>query len=229
MENSQLLELVGKTETDKLIQDVKNQYAENFIKKFPNYFNEKACIVAKAFSLITVTKDKEIKSIGMSCIDDLLNDNFGQFLKGIIGFGGFSSQDENNNPFNYITVSTNQAYNMFNTGLSMGAFLRIGKGTAPATRQDFNIEVPFVGGAEANFFNVIGLAGWNSGLGQISISGAITAGGSGSISETVLACVWRATTDSAHHRSIYSRDNISPVSNFIIGETINVNYTLLMS
>ena len=222
MENSQLLELIGKTQTENLMQDVKNQYAENFNKQFPNYYNEKACIVTKSFSLITVTKEKEIKSIGMSCMNDLLNDNFGEFLKGIIGIQGFSGKElDTDNLFNYTASSSNQAYNMFNTGIGMGSTWRIGKGTTPATRQDFKIEDPFVTGAEASLQSTIGGAGWNSGLGQISISGAI--------SESILVCAWRSTTDSAHHRSVYSRDNISPVANFIIGETININYTLLMS
>jgi len=227
MENSQLLELIGKTETENLKSDIRNQYTENFHKRFPEWFEENKHM-AKAFSLITVTKNKEIKSIGMSCIDDLLNDNFGQFLKGIIGLQSFTGVrlDSTVNSFN--TLSGNAGYNMANIGIAMGSYIQVGKGSATATRQDFNINDPFTTSPESLLGGIIGFSGWNSGLGLISMIRSFSAGGSGSISESILVQSWRAT-DSNHRQCVYSRDNISPVANFINGETVNVNYNLVLA
>ncbi len=164
----------------------------------------------------------------------VVNDNLGIIIAGL--FRAPSAlvktvvlKNKDNNPVN-INVFATDSGNLFNdTNVSVAkARIRIGKGTTPATRQDFDIETPFSTSPESAWFNVIGTAGWNSGLGQISIGGGISATGSGAISESAYSTVWRAT-DSAHHRSLFSRDNISPVVNFINGETINVNYVLLMS
>jgi len=227
MENSQLLELIGKTETENLKSDITKQYTENFHKRFPEWFEENKHM-AKAFSLVTVTKEKEIKSIGMSCINDLLNDNFGQFLKGIIGLQSFTATILDGGAKSFNTLSGNAGYNMANIGIAMGSYIQVGSGNSPATRQDFNIENPFGTSPESLLSGIIGLSGWNSGLGLISMIRSFNAGGSGAISETILVQAWRAT-DSNHRQAVYSRDNISPVANFIIGETVNVNYNLVLS
>jgi len=228
MQNSFLLDYVGKTETESLLQEVKNNYAEKFNKLFPNYFNEKSGIVAKACSIVTVTKEKEIKAIGMSCIDDLLTDNFGVFLASIIGMQNFSQNDLSNVARGFTCIHPDSGYNSVNVG-GLRSLLRVGTGNTPATRQDFNIESPFSnGGAEDSAFNVIGQAGYNSGLGQISFSGSITAFGAGGIQESILIQRWRDTGGTTRDL-LYSRDNISPIVTFIAGETINLSYILLLS
>lgn len=222
MENSHLLQLIGQTQTDKLIQDCKNKFFDNYKKEFPNYQLQ----LAKACCLVSITKDKEIKSIGMSCMNDLLSNNFGNFLAGILAVQQFSSKDTGGITRNYGVPSGNNAYNMFNT-LSLGTQIQVGEGSTLATRDDFVLENPFGTSPESSQFNVAGSGGWNSVLGQISISGLITAGGSGAISEVILIQRNRST-DSLSNFCLWSRDNISPVVNFIPAQTINVNYSLLL-
>lgn len=224
MENSQLLEHIGETKTEKLINNIGKEFQENLVKRFPDYYNSQ---VLKSLSIVSITENKEIKSIGMSCMNDLLNDNFGNFLKGILGIQTFNMNDLANVSKQYIIPSPTVAYNMLGIG-SLGTNIRVGKGLTPATRQDFNIQDPFTTSPESVAFQLAGDGAWNSGLGQVSMSGAITAGDSGAISEAILIQQFRNFNIGAG-TSIFSRDNISPVANFIIGQTINVNYILLLS
>jgi len=224
MENSQILEHIGETQTPKLINNIGKEFQENLVKRFPNYYKSQ---VLKACSIVSITENKEIKSIGMSCMNDLLTDNFGNFLKGILGIQSFDMNDLSNLSKNYVIPSGTVAYNMLGIG-SLGTNIRVGKGTTPATRQDFNIENPFTTSPESLAFQLAGVGGWNSGLGQVSIQGAITAGDSGAISETILIQQFR-NFNIGIGTSVFSRDNISPVVNFIVGQTINVNYLLLLS
>lgn len=106
-------------------------------------------------------------------------------------------------------------------------FAQVGKGTTPATRQDFNIEVPFVGGAEGSRQSSIP-AGYNSGLGKITISTVITPTlGSGSVTEVVKIQGMIRLATTATDFFAFFRDNVSPV-NFISAEAINVSYEVLI-
>ncbi len=224
MENSQLLEHIGETKTENLLNDISKQFQENLVKRFPDYYKSQ---ILKSLSIVSITENKEIKSIGMSCMNDLLTDNFGNFLKGILGIQGFFMNDLSNSAKQYNCPNGTTAYNHSGIG-TLGTTIQVGTGLTPATRQDTNIQNPFGTAPESSAFNLAGVGGWNSGLGQISMSGAITAGDSGAISEAVLIQKFR-NFNLGTGTSVFSRDNISPVANFIVGQTINVNYVLLMS
>ena len=231
MENSQLLELIGKTKTQNLIDDISKQYLEIQDKKFPSLNH-----LTKALSIVSVTdpNETEIKDIGMSCVNDLLNDNWGKFLLAVIGAGqGIALQDDSDTTRSLTmqqTTDTNAgAYNTTNNPAGqVGSAVQVGKGTAPATRQDFTIENPFVGGVES-LKNSTGIGGWNSGLGQVDIATLISATlGAGSISETVLFCRWHVNVGGNSY-FLMSRDNISPVVSFIAGQAINVDYKMVFN
>jgi len=219
MENSQLLEYIGETKTNKLIEQINKEYFESFRKQFPNY-NENA----KASSLVTITKDLEIKSIGMSCMNDLLSDNFGIFLAFLFG-GGSNNQNLTDITNSLATISFQGSSTNFNsTIVAVGTQIQVGKGLSTPNRQNFNIESPFTTSPESTIKNT-GAGGWNSGLGQVSASMIpFGAGGAGAISETAFFWVM-ANVVGAQKTFLMSRDLISPVANFILGETINVNYT----
>ncbi len=106
-------------------------------------------------------------------------------------------------------------------------FAQVGKGTTPATRQDVNIEDPFPDAPENSRRSSI-VAGYNSGLGKITISTVITpTGGSGSVTEIVKIQGMIGANNTITGFHTFFRDNISPVG-FIIGETINVSYEVLI-
>jgi len=224
IENSQLLKYVGETWNEKLKNQISKEYFELKQKQISLVENN---VYPMSIVRVTDPNETEIKSIGMSCINDILNDNWGNFLRGF--FTG-TAQD--------ITPMTNQLaqnkpirtngnalpFNSTDSG-AIGSEMQIGKGVSGATRQDFNIESPF---ASIPRFDT-GFGGYNSGLGQVSVNGLLSpTPEAGAISETVFFAVWRhigATTE----RYLLSRDNISPVVNFIIGQAVNVEYVLQLS
>ena len=156
------------------------------------------------------------------------SDNFGKLISAHFApqatGSGFQFRDINDVARN-TTVYGSHLANKYNQGNQ--CTVQVGKGLTPATRQDFNIEDPFIGGAESIRQNT-GFGGWNSGLGQVDIPTVISpTAGSGSISETVLYNMWHTTNIGDHH-FLMSRDNISPIVSFISGKAINVDYKLLL-
>ncbi len=227
MENSQLLEYIGETKTKKLQDSITKEYFELFHKKFPAY-NENH----KMNSLVTVTDKKEIKSIGMSCINDLINDNWGKMIKALISGDlavippAVDRQNTTNNAL--IVYRTTDQFNSTNTAGLVGSVIQAGSGSTPATRQDFNIETALIGLPQATF-NPTGDGSWSSGLGQILIPSQIVAGQGGTIRETVLFGNWATISPVENQQYCISRDLISPIVNFVIGQTINIDYTMVFN
>ncbi len=183
-------------------------------------------------SLVTVTENQEIKKIGMSCINDLISDNWGKMLEALISGRQFvfpPAKDVSGNTNNALFVYNSvDQFNSTNTAGNVGSLIQVGKSLVPATRQDFKIGDPFVTLPES-VFNGTGSGGWNSGLGQVQIPLQIVSGGSGAISETVLFGNWASVSPVENEVYLLSHDNISPVVNFIVGQTINVDYSMVFN
>jgi hypothetical protein len=224
MENKQLLQHIGKTRTDKLLSEINKEWNEDFKKLFPNYENS-----LKTHALVTSTKDGEIKSLGMSCKNDLLTNNFGIWYAHVLGqiTPDFQLINNANISKDFRALGSGTRWNTTDAN-SVGCTIQVGSGLTPADRSDFNIETAFPTAPESGRINT-GNGGWNSGLGEILFSmNPINAGGAGSISE---ACWFFHMTDNPASEEIilFSRDNISPVVPFIIGETINVQYSMVFN
>ena len=229
IENSQILEHIGKTKTEKLIQEITHEYLERKNKKYPPVENplNSACVVS-------VVEEKEIKQIGMSCLNDLLNNNFALFIKGAFNRGG--TQTEMRDVSNIVTEvrftgasATRYNNNQTTQTTPIGSRVQVGSGITPATRSDFNIETAFVGGVVAQR-RPTGIGVYFAGLNDVLISSVIspTLGG-GSISEACLYAQWHRSLFANQFREfVLSRDNISPVVPFSAGNTINIDYTLNM-
>jgi len=216
-----LQELIGETKTPKLIDDCYKIYKENLYKKFPQYFEKQN---TKMFSLVSITEKNEIKGIGMSKVDDLLLDNWGIFLNGFIGGTGSDiTLTRSGGATNQLRLwGAGGSFNTTNAG-ALGSRIAVGTGVTPATRQDFNIE--------AGTLNLIsGNGGYNSGLGKVDIPANLVSTSSFLLSETGLFGVWIFNPTSPLIDSfMLSRDNISPAVSVIIGQSINVDYQLLLS
>lgn len=216
MENEILLEKIGETKTDKFLKDIVNIYKENFNKRFPDYFVNKNTL--KSFSIVSVTKEKEVLALGMSCIDDLLTDNFGEWFGAFV----FPTTPINMVDTGGVTVVVNMwsSGSTWNTIGTVGTKIDVGKGTTPATRQDFDIE---------NFLQTLNSSngGFNSPAGQVDIPATIPSNFSDLISETALYGVWNSTTGVKD--LLISHDNISPSVSVLLGQTVNVDYKLLLS
>ncbi len=219
MENQILLEKVGNTKNKKLIDDCYKIYKEKLFKQYPEYFETNH---SKMVSLVTTTENFEIKSIGMSCLNDLLTDNWGKFLNGFMG--GITSVNLkiiSGLDKDFLMWGSGSTWNNRQAG-AVGSLIQVGSGTVTATRQDF---------ALANFVASLssGVGGWNSGLGKIDIPANAIATSSFTISETGLFGVWVHSPAPAVDNVLLSRDNISPVVNVISAQSINVDYQMLLN
>lgn len=226
MENQLLLDYIGKTKTQKLIEEIQSYYFELKQKKFPiskNYVN--------SASVISVTEDDEIKSIGMSCINDLLLDNFNEFFVGAFLRAGQRELFDIGNASRQVVFRGNPAFTArynANVTVSCGTIFQIGSGTTPAALDDFNIETAFAnGGLEDNRRNT-GLGAYTTGVGRINVAGQISpTTGAGSISEFVMYAQWQIFPNQSQTQIFaLSRENISPVVNFAALATINTDYVI---
>jgi len=219
MENQILLDKIGDTKSKNVIDDCYKIYKENFQKQFPKYFETNH---TKLCSLVTATDKDEIKSIGMSCINDLLTDNYGLWLNAIMGGIGVNiTLRETGNQFRTVRMwSGGDTYNTTNQG-SVGTAIQVGTGTTPATRQDFIIE-------NLALSLISGNGGYNSGLGKIDIPANNVATANFQLSETTLLGVWIAFAIGVKS-FLLARDNISPVVSVVVSNTVNVDYALILS
>ena len=225
MENQQLLQHIGKTKTDKLLLEIKKEFLEIKHKQFGVVDNQ-----IDPISIVTTEKDKEIQGIGMSCINDLLLDNFGKWFAMAFG-GSVQTMNDISNVARAFrgTAGTNRFSNdQYNV---TGSQMMIGQGLTPAALTDFYIETPFSNGGleDSRHSTVDGVYFTGLKEAKTTIQIAPTAG-SGSVSETIFLFVMRDDTGAQVARYVtISRDNISPVVPFVMGNQINVEYSFIFN
>jgi len=225
MENSQLLELIGKTKTQNLLDDITKEYAENKIKTLGETKNP-----INSNAIVTILKNEdEIKHIGMSCINDLLLDNFGIWFGELIS-GDTSAKVLKNTAGANRNLRVYGNANLYNTtgAGAVGFKTKTGKGLTPASRTDVDLSSPFTVAPE-NGFPVAQQGAWNSGLAKVSTSSVTSpTGGSGSVSEFGFYSQWEDAVN-VLQTFMLSHENISPVVPFVAGEAINVDYSWILS
>jgi len=156
----------------------------------------------------------------------VVNDNLGLIIAGIFQIPTTASKQINLIEINGITkdirpIGSSTVALMNHTA---GALCRgqVGKGVSIPTRQDENIEVPFTNGGVEDNPQLMGVFGYNSGLGKVNSSVTITpTTGSGTITEVVMTI--RLNDNSGNPFDfLITRDLVSPVINFITAQTINL-------
>lgn len=212
--------LIGQTKSQKLVDEAFGIYKELFQKYYPEYFQNNH---SKCLSVVTVLENNQVMNIGMSKVDDLLNDNWGKFLASFIAQNSSSVtlQDiTNTSQTTQIYGFSNDKFNNVASG-NIGSIISVGSGITPATRTDTDIETLLQTLVSNN-------GGWNSSLGKIQAPAASVSTFTGTIVETVLISRWARSVGSTSD-FLLSRDNISPGVPVSIGETINVDYNILLS
>jgi len=228
-ENDLLKSLIGKSfnqkskfEAEKILSEIHSKaYDRSINKNVMCYVTDKNEILGLGGS--TLMKDKNGK-----IISNLILDQFGLFLAGVFKF--FSPS------FLAITLkdagATSNNIRIYNTGglfnnmvSDSGVNLLIGSGNTAPTRQDFEIETFFGTAPESTPFSAVSNPVFNSGLGNFKVAGIITAGGSGTINESVLSGLWQNNVSSIK-RYVLFRDIISPAVSFIAGQSIALEYTV---
>jgi len=172
---------------------------------------------------------------GKSKWNNLILDNFGSFLAGLISHVGKLSSftvdvvgdDGLTKTIMVITPEpdTSGSYYFGNVGWEdLGGHMRIGSGTTAPARGDYKIETPFTVAPESDYFDA-GTASYSAGT--ITISGSITAGGSGTINETGFFLKMQDKDDYAvRHMIMLFHDAVSPGVSFSAGDSITVEYSV---
>lgn len=223
--NRWLTELKGKSYNSKTMLDA-DRYMKEQIKSFygghiPS-FKESATIVCH---------DKgEIKGIGASCVDDLILDNFGKLLAGLIrspvtGASSITMTNESNlvktiNVWNTVAPAFNVV------GNNIGTYTKMGSGATAPARTDYKIETNLLTAPESGYQNT-GNGGWNSALGKMTTANTIISGGSGTVKESGLVGIY-ADNASVVTGFLLAHDAITPNVDFVIAQNLTCQYVFTM-
>jgi len=179
------------------------------------------------FSTVIISQRDIIQSIGQSKRNNLILDNFGEALSGIFrtpiaALGPAHVLHDDGDVardvwFMAVTASTFNAV----VAQELGSQIKVGSGTTAATRADFDIETAFIVGPEDAEFDT---GPGSYAAGAISIAGAITAGGAGTINETGMFGKWSHVAAAALFMLFH--DILVSGEAFVLGNTITVAYTI---
>jgi len=189
-------------------------------------------------ALCYATRDGEIKGVGGSSLledkltgeiqSNLITDNFGQWLAGMFKLQNTSTRtvtmvDSGGTPRNVQTYGNGLQYNETPVS-SPGMTVAVGSGITAPARTDFAIETLFASLPESSAFNLSVNSTYNNSTSTIKLQGNITAGGSGTINESIHFGVWQDTSPGTRAYAVY-HDTISPGIPFVIGDGIILEYT----
>jgi len=205
----QILDYIGETKTKKLVENIQKEYFELVRKTFCQKSNPIQNLQSSCLVMIHDQNETEIKGIGISSLNDLINDNFGVFFGAILSRSTFANLKQDTGVFRSTRIfgqsDTFGDTNGASGSHALGSQFAIGSGTTPPARGDFTVE-----GLIQAIFNPSGNAGYNSGLGQVSITGVSPVLiGSGSIGNAVMYGRWFSTNSTKLF--VISHDLISPL------------------
>jgi len=199
-------------------QDINERIAES-IKTKP--FQQFATVMIQE-------TDGIIKGIGQSKRNNLILDNFGIWLAGLIR----APVSANKQSAEYLDTAgvadkwfmyqNGAGTDEFNKGAGAGFNMQIGSGVTPATRGDYVIETPFIVAPEDDVFPSGNGA---YAVGVVSCVGVIVAGGAGTINETVLYAYFNDDANNLENVAFF-HDILATGEAFVLGETITVTYTI---
>jgi len=175
-----------------------------------------------------------IKGVSQSKPNNLILDNFGLFLAGlmrapVITKTWISLTDSGGAARNVGTYgqwgANEHAFNLTNAAAKMGTLIQVGAGTTPAARADEDVETPFGVAPEDDVFDT-GTGSY--GVGSIACAGAISAGGAGTINEVCFFGAWLYSTGAgvALANFLLFHDILVSGEAFVLGETITAAYTI---
>lgn len=226
MINDYLNQFIGYSAKQKILMDAQKYLLEEKRKILDSNPFE--------ISLVYVTdlKSKEIKSIGGSIPKDLIMNNFGEFWAGMnriptqVGASITPGLVDDTNTVRVIglNIGATSEYNNTGGGGAIGSEIAVGQGSTAAARTDFNIETNFANGGPEDTKGSTLSGGYNSSLGQVSVSRTITpTAGTGTVTESAIFFEWIFVGGVGGF--LIARDIISPGVSFIIAQAITIVYT----
>jgi len=213
----------NKFEAEKILDEIHSKAQDRLISK-------------KA--LVYVTKNNLIRHIGGSTlmmnkngkiVSNLILDNMGEWISGLFNgspSGLVQKTLKDVNGVNRTVAVRSSTVTVLNGSTDAGGSIRVGSGTLAPSRLDFNVQTGF-GTAPEDAFIKTSIPFWNSGLGNFKPLTSMTAGGAGTINESVLS-IGGKDTGGTTRSFIWFRDIISPSVSFVVGQSIVIEYTVQM-
>jgi len=183
------------------------------------------------FATVIISQGDIIKGISQSKPNNLILDNFGTWLAGFFRapvqgatFSVSLKGDDGAANDVFIFGSSSAGALLFNYYTKIpGSTLKVGSGSTPAARGDYDIETALATSPEDTFFD----SGTGSyAAGSISVGGAITSGGSGTINEVGIYGHWWEETGDVEDDHMLFHDILVSGEAFTPGQTITVAYTI---
>ncbi len=189
-------------------------------------------------------KTNKIIDIAFNDEKDLILNNFGTWLAGLITtpvdwtevvVKNITLTDSDNSSQTVklyarcFTTSNNN--NLFNApyattaGQPIGAQIMLGSGTTAAARTDYAIETPLSNAPENTFFDV---SPASYGAGNISFTGAVTAGGSGTANESGLFFKWAVVGSNIRSKFMMFHDILASGVAYTAGNILNTSYSITL-
>lgn len=177
-------------------------------------------------TFLTVLRSKKkpvIEDIGFSTPEDMFMNNYGSWLAGM--FMGLNQMKPQSNQFYMVTTGNvntgfiahctyygSYSY-AFNYGTGNGTQFQLGSSTTASTRAMYAIQSAFSSSPEKNPFPT-GPGCYAPGSGTVSFSGAISAGGSGTVNEVAWIAQWYQGT------AMLARDVLGVGVAFVAGNSL---------
>jgi len=214
-----------------------NQKSKNEAYKILQQIHEKSDYISAEKALCYIVKDGMIKGVGGSSLmqnkktgkihSDLILDNFGIWFSGvciggIVGAGTVFLTNTAGASKGVVPRNAGTSL-LYNSAASFRVLLQVGAGTTTPARTDFAIETVFGTSPENTFFDSNDPVYNNTNF-NFKNSGEITAGGSGTVNESVILSTWRDSANSSQLFTLF-RDIISPGQAFVVSESIFLEYT----
>lgn len=186
---------------------------------------KKRSIVIQAFVEVK-DKNGRVVARGKSRKGNLILNNFGLWLAGfiraVVNFTKRVTLVDSGGSSQSVQIYHGDADHFCRTGYALGTVVQVGAGSTAPARDDYTIETPFGTSPEDSPFDT-GTGSYVGGV--ISFSGAITAGGSGTVSEIGFFGKWWTVAGGVKNIMLF-HDLITPTVAFTAGQTITVSYSI---
>jgi len=229
-ENDPLNSLIGRSfnqkskfQAEKILNEIHSRAQSRTVSKSALcYILDKDEIKGVGGSTLMKTKDGKI-------ISNLILDQFGVLFAGVLS--KFQVADKiiqlkstTGGLINLKAIGSGTTFPQLGFG-GIGNRFQVGAGVTAPARTDFNIETAFGTAPESGLMAPATDPVFNSGLGNFKMNASITAGGAGTINESVWIGTFLNTANATNNYAFF-RDIITPAQVFIASETIALEYTV---
>lgn len=174
--------------------------------------------------------DGIIKGIGQSKRNNLILDNFGIILAELFTTPSMNQDTASvkdilnaSTVFQFYGDATASDEPFTKNHINLGTLMQVGSGVTAATRADYAIETALGTAPEDDIFDT---GSGSYAAGSIGVSGAISAGGAGTINETLMVFKLHESVGSNVADVALFHDILASGEAFVLGETITVTYTI---